>query len=111
MDVTVPEATMAARLTRAKKKIAQARIPFRLPSPDELPQRLDSVLTAVHLLYSTGHTAATGAELVRVHLHFRGEAHTITAAEVALVLALVIVGRHQANVARKLARPPRPSEG
>ncbi len=61
----VPEATMAARLTRAKKKISQARIPFRLPSPDELPHRLDSVLTAVHLLYSTGHTAASGAELVR----------------------------------------------
>ena len=61
----VPEATMAARLTRAKKKIAQARIPFRLPAVDELPQRLDSVLTAVHLLYSTGHTAAGGADLAR----------------------------------------------
>ena len=61
----VPEATMAARLTRAKKKIAQARIPFRLPAADELPQRLDSALTAVHLLYSTGHTAAGGADLVR----------------------------------------------
>ena len=61
----VPEATMAARLTRAKKKIAQARIPFRLPAVDELPQRLDSVLTAVHLLYSTGHTAAAGADLTR----------------------------------------------
>ncbi len=59
----VAEATMAARLTRAKKKIAQARIPFRLPAVDELPQRLDSVLTAVHLLYSTGHTAADGADL------------------------------------------------
>ncbi len=59
----VPEATMAARLTRAKKKIAQARIPFRLPEVDELPQRLDSVLTAVHLLYSTGHTAAGGGDL------------------------------------------------
>jgi RNA polymerase sigma-70 factor (ECF subfamily) len=61
----VPEATMAARITRAKKKIEQARIPYRTPSRDELPERLDSVLTAVHLLYSTGHTAPQGDELVR----------------------------------------------
>ncbi len=68
----VPEATMAARLTRAKKKIAQARIPFRLPAADELPQRLDSALTAVHLLYSTGHTAAGGADLAREDVCRRG---------------------------------------
>jgi RNA polymerase sigma-70 factor (ECF subfamily) len=56
---------MAARLTRAKKKITQARIPYRVPGIDELPQRLDSVLTAVHLLFSTGHTAPAGDVLVR----------------------------------------------
>jgi RNA polymerase sigma-70 factor (ECF subfamily) len=61
----VPEATMAARLTRAKKKIAQARIPYRVPDRAELPARLDSVLTAVHLLFSTGHTAPHGDDLVR----------------------------------------------
>lgn len=61
----VPEPTMAARLTRAKKKIAQARIPYRTPSAAELPERLDSVLATVHLLFSTGHTAPTGEVLVR----------------------------------------------
>lgn len=61
----IPEATMAARITRAKKKIAAARIPYRVPTADELPERLDPVLTAVHLLFTTGHTAPTGAELVR----------------------------------------------
>lgn len=61
----VPEATMAARLTRAKRKIAAARIPFRVPDREQLPERLDSVLTAVHLLYTTGHTAADGGDLVR----------------------------------------------
>ena len=48
---------MAARVTRAKKKIAAARIPYRVPPPAELPDRLDAVLTVVHLLFTTGHTA------------------------------------------------------
>jgi RNA polymerase sigma-70 factor, ECF subfamily len=61
----VPEATMAARVTRAKKKIAAARIAYRVPAEHELPDRLDAVLTVVHLLYTTGHTAPAGAELVR----------------------------------------------
>jgi RNA polymerase sigma-70 factor (ECF subfamily) len=61
----VAEATMAARLTRAKRKIAAARIPYAVPSADELPERVDTVLTVVHLLYATGHTAHSGAELVR----------------------------------------------
>jgi RNA polymerase sigma factor (sigma-70 family) len=60
----VSEPTMAARITRAKKKIAEARIPYRVPSRAELPERLDSVLTAVHLLYSTGHTAGEGDAVV-----------------------------------------------
>jgi RNA polymerase sigma-70 factor (ECF subfamily) len=61
----VPTATMAARITRAKKKIAAARIPFRMPAPAELPARLDAVLTTVHLLFTTGHTAPTGPALTR----------------------------------------------
>jgi RNA polymerase sigma-70 factor (ECF subfamily) len=64
----VSEPTMAARITRAKKKIAQARIPYRTPSASELPERLDSVLTTVHLLFSTGHTAPDGQRLVREDL-------------------------------------------
>ncbi|MEV0402959.1 sigma-70 family RNA polymerase sigma factor [Actinoallomurus sp. NPDC050550] len=64
----VAEATMAARLTRAKKKIATARIPYAVPSPDELPARVDAVLTVIHLLYATGHTAPSGTDLVREEL-------------------------------------------
>jgi RNA polymerase sigma-70 factor (ECF subfamily) len=61
----VSEATMAARVTRAKKKISAARIAYRVPAAPELPDRLDAVLTVIHLLYTTGHTAPAGAELVR----------------------------------------------
>ncbi len=61
----VRESTMAARITRAKKKIALARIPYRVPPVEELPARIDAVLTVLHLLYSTGYTAPEGADLGR----------------------------------------------
>jgi RNA polymerase sigma-70 factor (ECF subfamily) len=64
----VTETTMAARVTRAKKKIAAARIAYRVPPASELPDRLDAVLTVIHLLYTTGHTAPSGAALVRSDL-------------------------------------------
>jgi RNA polymerase sigma-70 factor (ECF subfamily) len=64
----VSESTMAARLTRAKKKITAARIPYTVPSAADLPARVDTVLTVLHLLYSTGHTARAGDELVRDEL-------------------------------------------
>jgi RNA polymerase sigma factor (sigma-70 family) len=64
----VAEATMAARITRAKKKIALARIPYRVPAADQLPARLDAVLTVVHLLFTVGHTAPVGPDLVRTDL-------------------------------------------
>jgi RNA polymerase sigma factor (sigma-70 family) len=61
----ISEATMAARITRAKKKIAVARIPYRVPPVAALPGRIDAVLTVVHLLFTTGHTAPRGQELIR----------------------------------------------
>ncbi|HEU5428328.1 MAG TPA: sigma-70 family RNA polymerase sigma factor [Actinocrinis sp.] len=61
----VSEATMAARVTRAKKKIAAARIPYRVPEAGELPDRLRAVLAVVHLVYTTGHTDPTGADLMQ----------------------------------------------
>ena len=61
----VSETAMAARITRAKKKIATARIPYRVPTGDELPERIDAVLTVVHLLFTTGHTAPAGDHLIR----------------------------------------------
>jgi RNA polymerase sigma-70 factor (ECF subfamily) len=64
----VSEPTMAARVTRAKKKISAARIAYRVPGEAELPDRLDAVLTVVHLLFTTGHTAPGGPRLVRADL-------------------------------------------
>jgi RNA polymerase sigma factor (sigma-70 family) len=61
----VQESTMAARITRAKKKIIVARIPYRVPSPDHLAERVSAVLEVVHLIFTTGHTAPVGAQLVR----------------------------------------------
>jgi RNA polymerase sigma-70 factor (ECF subfamily) len=61
----VQEPTMAARITRAKKKIATARIPYRVPSRSELPERLATVLDVVYLVFTTGHAAPAGDELVR----------------------------------------------
>jgi predicted RNA polymerase sigma factor len=64
----VSEPTMATRLTRAKKKISAARIPYRMPAAAELPDRLRAVLGVIHLLFTMGHTAPSGAELMRAHL-------------------------------------------
>ena len=61
----VSEPTMAARITRAKKKITATRIPYRVPPPSELPGRLAAVLDVVHLLFTTGHTAPAGQSLQR----------------------------------------------
>ncbi|GAB2606545.1 RNA polymerase sigma factor [Kribbella endophytica] len=63
----ISEATAAARITRAKKKIAAAGIPYRIPADDELASRLDAVLTVVQLVYTAGHVAA-GPELTRADL-------------------------------------------
>jgi RNA polymerase sigma-70 factor, ECF subfamily len=64
----VSETTMAARMTRAKKKISTARIPYRVPAAAELPERLRAVLAVIHLLFTTGHTAPSGSDLVRADL-------------------------------------------
>jgi RNA polymerase sigma factor (sigma-70 family) len=61
----VPEATMAKRLTRARQKIARARIPYRVPADHELPARLRGVLATVYLLFNEGYSAAEGDDPVR----------------------------------------------
>jgi RNA polymerase sigma-70 factor (ECF subfamily) len=61
----VPEPTMAQRLVRAKRKIRQAGISFGIPGPDDLAARLGSVLRVVYLVFTQGHLAAGGQELVK----------------------------------------------
>ncbi len=60
--------TLAQRIVRAKAKIRDARIPYQVPEPDELAQRLDSVLRVVYLVFNEGYSASSGQSLTRVDL-------------------------------------------
>ncbi len=64
----VSEATMTRRITRAKQTVTASRLPFRLPSPAERPERLAAVLHALYLIFNEGYAATTGPQLHRVEL-------------------------------------------
>jgi RNA polymerase sigma-70 factor (ECF subfamily) len=84
----VSEPTMAARVTRAKKKIAAAGIPYVVPA--DLAPRLDAVLAVVHLLATTGHTAPSGEQLARADLAER-------ALDLARMLALLLPAEREVS--------------
>lgn len=102
----VSQPTMAARITRAKKKIVAARIPYRVPNRSELPARLDSVLTTVHLLFGAGHTAPSGDDLQRTDLceHAVDLARTLVRLLPAEPEARGLLGLLLLNHARRRAR-------
>jgi RNA polymerase sigma-70 factor (ECF subfamily) len=64
----LPVATLAQRLVRAKRKIRDAGIPYREPLPEDLPERVDSVLLAIYLIFNEGYLASSGDALVRREL-------------------------------------------
>ncbi|MDN6401198.1 MAG: RNA polymerase subunit sigma-24, partial [Brachybacterium sp.] len=78
----VPETTMAARITRAKKKIVDAGIPFAIPGAEALPDRLDTVAQTAYLAFTAGYAPGSGAELM--HTDLAGEAVRLVRVTLAL---------------------------
>ena len=94
----VPEATMAQRISRAKQRIRESGAEFRMPAPDDVPERLREVLHVLYLVFTEGHTASSGDSLHRIDLtaeaiRLTRQAHALLPddGEVAGLLALMLL--------------------
>lgn len=102
----VSESTMAARLTRAKKKVVTAGIPFAVPSLDDLPNRLDTVAQTAYLAFTAGYAPGSGRDLLRADLagsaiSLAGVADELCPDEPVLVALLALMGfQHSRRDAR-----------
>ncbi len=89
--LTTPR-TLAQRIVRAKAKIRETPIPYEVPTPQELPERLDAVLQVIYLVFNEGYSAAAGAEVTRAEL--TGEAIRLGR----LLMELQLTGLHLAEL-------------
>ena len=105
----VPPPTLAQRIVRAKTKIRDARIPYEVPSRDELPERLDSVLHVVYLVFNEGYSASSGDALTRQDLS--GEAIRLGRLLAALLPDPEVVGLLALMLLQESRRAARSSPG
>jgi RNA polymerase sigma-70 factor (ECF subfamily) len=103
-----PEATVAQRILRAKRKIVQAGLPLRRPSPEELPARLGEVLAVVYLLFNEGHLATSGSrsdrpDLVRDAEWLAGLLADLMPREPEVLGLLALIRLHRARDAARLS--------
>ncbi|MFZ0214594.1 MAG: sigma-70 family RNA polymerase sigma factor [Candidatus Dormiibacterota bacterium] len=96
----VPEGTVAQRITRAKRKISEARIPYRMPDPDELDSRLGEVLAVIYLLFNEGYLGTSeraSKELVVDAEWVAGQLHVLMPSEPEVAGLLALIRLHRAR--------------